>query len=307
MTHSLGFIGLGIMGKPMALNLCNAGHPLFVHARRPQMMLPLTEAGATACSSPQEVATQAEIIFTMVSDTADVEQVILGDLGIIHGAKSGSLVIDMSTISATATRRIATTLAERGIDMLDAPVSGGEPGAIAGTLSIMVGGKATQFDRVLPFFKSLGQNIVHIGDHGAGQIAKTCNQVLLSQTLTAVGEALILAKAAGVEPANVCKALLGGFASSRILELYGPRMLSHDFQPGFKVKLHHKDLRIAMQTAHELGIALPGTAVVAQYLNALVGMGYGELDNGALVLVQEQLSNVHLADSVPSSKPRDKL
>lgn len=307
MTHSLGFIGLGIMGKPMALNLCKAGHHLFVHARRPQMMLPLTEAGATACASPLEVAKQADIIFTMVSDTADVEQVILGDLGIIHGAGPGKLVIDMSTISATVTRRIATSLGERGIEMLDAPVSGGETGAITGTLSIMVGGKTTQFDRALPFFKSLGQNIVHIGDHGAGQIAKTCNQVLISQTLTAVGEALILAKAAGVEPANVCKALLGGFAGSRILELYGPRMLNHDFQPGFKVKLHHKDLRIAMQTAHELGIALPGTAVVAQYLNALVGMGYGELDNGALVLVQEQLSNVHLTDSVPPSHPRDKL
>jgi len=178
--------------------------------------------------------------------------------------------------------------------MLDAPVSGGENGAIAGTLSIMVGGKATQFKRAQPLFEILGENIVHIGEHGAGQVAKTCNQVLVSQTIAAVGEALILAKAAGVDPANVRKALLGGFANSRILELHGQRMLDHNFEPGFKTKLHHKDMRIAMQTAHELGIALPGTALATQYLNALMGRGQGELDSAAIVLPQEQVSDVHL-------------
>jgi len=296
MSEKIGFIGLGIMGRPMALNLCKAGYALWVHARRPEMMQALTTA--TACSSPKAVAAQSDIIFTMLSDTPDVENVILGENGIIHGASAGNLVIDMSSIAASNTRHIAATLAEQGIEMLDAPVSGGENGAIAGTLSIMVGGKTAQFKRALLLFEILGENIVHIGDHGAGQIAKTCNQVLVSQTIAAVGEALILAKAAGVDPANVRKALLGGFANSRILEVHGQRMLDHNFEPGFKTKLHHKDMRIAMQTAHELGIALPGTALATQYLNALMGRGQGELDSAAIVLAQEQVSDVHLADSV---------
>jgi 2-hydroxy-3-oxopropionate reductase len=299
MTEQIGFIGLGIMGKPMALNLCQAGYTLWVHARRPEMMIPLTTVGATACSSPQKVAEQANIIITMVSDTPDVEQVILGDHGIIHGASPGKLVIDMSTIAASTTRHIATTLAAQGIEFLDAPVSGGETGAITGTLSIMIGGNAAQFDRALPLFKILGQNIVHIGDHGAGQIAKTCNQVLGVQTLFAVGEALILAKAAGVDPAKVRTALLGGFAGSRILEIHGQRMLDHNFQPGFKIKLHQKDMRIALQTAHELGLALPGAALATQYLNAAMGTGQGESDSAAIVLVQEQLSEVYLTDHLP--------
>jgi 2-hydroxy-3-oxopropionate reductase len=294
MSEKIGFIGLGIMGCPMALNLCKAGYTLWVHARRPEMMQPLIEVGATAGSSPKAVAAQTDIIFTMVSDASDVEEVILGTNGVMHGASAGNLVIDMSSIAASSTRRIAATLAETGIEMLDAPVSGGDKGAIAGTLSIMVGGKAAQFERARPLFEVLGENIVHIGDHGAGQIAKTCNQVLVSQTIAAVGEALLLAKAAKVDPANVRKALLGGFAGSRILEVHGQRMLDHDFQPGFKTKLHHKDMRIAMQTAHELGIALPGAAQATQYLNALMGAGQSELDSAAMVLALEQLSNVHL-------------
>jgi 2-hydroxy-3-oxopropionate reductase len=300
MTEQIGFIGLGIMGKPMALNLCQAGYTLWVHARRPEMMRPLTTVGATACSTPQQLAEQADIIITMVSDTPDVEQVILGDHGIIHGASPGKLVIDMSTIAASTTRHIATTLATQGIEFLDAPVSGGETGAITGTLAIMVGGNAAQFDRALPLFKILGQNVVHIGDHGAGQIAKTCNQVLAVQTLFAVGEALILAKAAGVDPAKVRTALLGGFAGSRILEIHGQRMLDHNFQPGFKIKLHQKDMRIALQTAHELGLALPGAALATQYLNAAMGTGQGESDSAAIVLVQEQLSEVYLTDHLSS-------
>jgi 2-hydroxy-3-oxopropionate reductase len=294
MSEKIGFIGLGIMGRPMALNLYKAGYPLWVHARRAEMMQPLTQVGAVACASPRAVTQQADIIITMVSDTPDVETVILGQHGVIETARADQLVIDMSSIAASTTRQIATQLIEKGVEMLDAPVSGGEQGAVAGTLSIMVGGKTAQFERALPLLKVLGQNIVHIGDNGAGQIAKTCNQVLVSQTIAAVGEALLLAKAAQVDPAKVRQALLGGFAGSRILDIHGQRMLEHNFQPGFKTKLHHKDMRIALQTAHELGVALPGTALTTQYLNALMGNDQGELDSAAMILALEQLSQVYL-------------
>ena len=302
MAEKIGFIGLGIMGRPMALNLRKAGYALWVYARRANLMDPLLRTGAVACFSPQAVAEQTDIIIIMVSDTTDVEEVILGKSGIIWGAKAGSLVIDMSSIAALTTRRIAVSLAEKGIAMLDAPVSGGDQGAIAGTLSIMVGGKVSQFERALPLFKILGKNIIHVGDHGAGQIAKTCNQVIVSQTIAAIGEAFILAKAAGVDPANVRAALLGGFASSRILEVHGQRMLERNFQPGFKTKLHHKDLKIAMQTAYELGIAIPGTALSAQYLNVLMGTDQGELDSAAMIMAQEQASAIYLVDN---SLPED--
>lgn len=302
MLEKIGFIGLGIMGRPMALNLRKAGYALWVHARRANLIEPLLRVGAVACSSPQAVAEQTDIIITMVADTPDVEEVILGKKGIIHGAKAGSLVIDMSSIAALTTRRIAAALAEKGIEMLDAPVSGGDKGAMAGTLAIMVGGQAAQFERALPLFKILGENIVHIGDHGAGQIAKTCNQLIVSQTLTAIGEAFILAKAAGVDPTKVRTALLGGFAGSRILEVHGQRMLERNFQPGFKTKLHHKDIKIALQTAHELGVAIPGTALAAQYLNVLMGTEQGELDSSAMVMAQEQASAIYLAeDSLPKN------
>ncbi len=300
MLEKIGFIGLGIMGRPMALNLRKAGYALWVYARRANLMEPLLRTGAVACFSPQAVAEQTDVIITMVSDTSAVEEVILGEKGIIEGAKPGNLVIDMSSIAALTTRRIAVTLAEKGITMLDAPVSGGDQGAIAGTLSIMVGGKVSQFERALPLFKILGENIIHVGDQGAGQIAKTCNQVIVSQTIAAIGEAFILAKAAGVDPANVRAALLGGFAGSRILEVHGQRMLERNFNPGFKTKLHHKDIKIAMQTAYELGIAIPGTALAAQYLNVLMGTDQGELDSAAMIMAQEQASAIYLAgDSLP--------
>lgn len=302
MIEKIGFIGLGIMGSPMALNLRKAGYPMWIYARRPERMETLVEAGATACTSPQAVAEQTDIIITMVSDTPDVEEVILGEYGVIQGVEAGNLVIDMSSIAASRTRHIAATLAVLGVEMLDAPVSGGEKGAIDGTLSIMVGGKATQFERARPLFDLLGKNVVHIGDNGAGQIAKTCNQVLISQTIVAVGEALLLAKAAGVDPANVRRALLGGFAGSRILELHGQRMLDHDFEPGFKAKLHQKDMRIALQTAHEVGIALPSTAIAAQYVNALIGAGLGELDSAAILIPQEKLSGISLVEDATQSE-----
>ena len=290
MASRIGFVGLGIMGRPMALNLRKAGHELWVHARRAESMQPLSEAGAKACASPQEVARNAEIVFICVSDTADVEQVILGDHGAIHGVRAGSVVVDMSTIAPAATRRLAEELVGRGAEMLDAPVSGGEMGAINGTLSIMVGGKPEVFEKVKPLFECLGKNIVLVGANGAGQVAKACNQIVVGVTIEAVSEALTFARRSGVDAGKVRDALLGGFAGSRILEVHGKRMLDDAFNPGFKVKLHQKDLRIVIEAAHQLGLALPGTALVAQHLNALMGSGDGELDSSAIVKVLERMS-----------------
>jgi 2-hydroxy-3-oxopropionate reductase len=295
MTLSVGFIGLGIMGRPMALNLRRAGHALAVWARRPEATAALTEAGAEVCASPAAVAARSEVCFTMVADTEDVEQVLLGtgDSGmepVIAGAQPGSVVVDMSTIAPSATRRIAERLASAGIAMLDAPVSGGEQGAIDGTLSIMVGGPAATFARVRPLFERMGRHIVHVGDQGAGQVCKACNQVLVGHTIAGVAEALLLAEASGVDGAKVREALLGGFANSRILEVHGQRMLDGDFAPGFKARLHQKDLRIVLEAANELGLALPGAAQVQQGLNALVGQGDGELDSAALYQVLKRLN-----------------
>ncbi len=284
---NLGFIGPGIMGRPMALNLRKAGHPLWVYGRRPETLKPLVEAGATACASPAEVARHTDIVFIMVSDTPDVEQVVLGDQGVIHGARHGAVVVDMSTISPSATRRMAAELAGRGIEMLDAPVSGGEAGAINATLSIMVGGKREVYAKVLPLFQALGKNIVHVGDNGAGQVAKACNQLVVAATIEAVAEALAFARRSRVDPAKVRDALLGGFAYSKILEVHGKRMLDRDFKPGFKAKLHQKDMRIVMEDAHRLGLALPAGAFVAQQLNAVVGRGDGELDSSAIYKIVE--------------------
>lgn len=292
MTARIGFIGLGIMGRPMAHNLVKAGYPLSVHARRPDMMQPLANAGATACENAQTVAARSDIIITMVSDTPDVEQVILGEQGVIHGAQADSIVIDMSTISPSATRRIAELLGKQSIQMLDAPVSGGEQGAIDGTLSIMVGGKEDTFNKALPVFEVLGKNIVHIGEHGAGQVTKACNQLVIAQTLVAISEAFILARVSGVDPEKVREALLGGFAGSRVLETHGQRILDHNFDPGFKARLHQKDMRIAMEAAHEMGIALPGGALATQQLNALIGEGLGEEDSSALATILEKVSGV---------------
>jgi 2-hydroxy-3-oxopropionate reductase len=289
---NLGFVGLGIMGRPMALHLLKGGHAMRVYARRPQSMTPLTDAGATACATPAEVARGAEVVFTMVSDTPDVEEVVLGPGGIIEGAAAGCVVVDMSTISPVATRAMAAKLADKGIEMLDAPVSGGDIGAINATLSIMAGGKPEVFARVLPLFELMGKNIVHIGANGAGQVAKACNQIVGAVTLEAVAEAMTLARKNCVDPARVRDALLGGFAWSRVLEVHGGRMLSRNFEPGFKARLHRKDLRIVVDTAAQLDIALPQSALIAQHLNALVGMGCGEEDSAAVVKVIERLSGV---------------
>jgi len=225
-----------------------------------------------------------------VSDTSDVEQVILGDNGVIEGVQAGSVVVDMSTVSPSATRAMAERLRAAGAEMLDAPVSGGDIGARDGTLSIMVGGPEQAFERVRPLFEVMGKNIVHIGDNGAGQVCKACNQVLVAQTIAGVGEALLLAASSGVDAAKVRDALLGGFAYSRILEVHGKRMLDDDFTPGFKAALHQKDMRIVLEAANELGIALPGAAQVAQFLNALVGDGQGDLDSAAIYRIQRTLN-----------------
>lgn len=290
MTDTIGFIGLGIMGRPMALNLLRAGHALAVHARREQFMAPLAEAGAQTCPSPADVARRASVVFTMVADTPDVEQVILGPQGVIEGVGPDSLIVDMSTIAPSATRAIAARLREAGADMLDAPVSGGDIGARDGTLSIMVGGEAAAFERARPLLQIMGANIVHIGGNGAGQVCKACNQTVVAQTIAGIGEALLLAEASGVDGARVREALLGGFAGSRILEVHGRRMLEGDYTPGFKAALHQKDMRIVLEAADELGLALPGAAQVAQYLNALVGLDQGELDSAAIYGVQRRLN-----------------
>jgi 2-hydroxy-3-oxopropionate reductase len=294
MTDKIGFIGLGIMGRPMALNLIEAGYDLVVHARRAESMAPLAEAGAETCPTPAEVARRASILFTMVADTPDVEQVILGDgnagTAIIDGVQPGAVVVDMSTISASATRFMNERLRAVGAELLDAPVSGGDVGAIAGTLSIMVGGSDAAFARVLPLFEAMGKNIVHVGDSGAGQVCKACNQVVISQTIAGVGEAMLLARASGVDGAKVREALLGGFANSRVLELHGQRMLDERYEPGFKCALFQKDMRLVLEAAHELGLALPGAAQAAQLINALVGQGDGELDSAAIYRAQRRLN-----------------
>ncbi len=289
---NVAFIGLGIMGRPMALNLHKAGHSVFVHGRRPESMTPLAQAGCTACATAAEAAARADVTFIMVSDTQDVEQVLFAEDGVAQGAQPGSVVVDMSTISPTATRRYALDLKARGIDMLDAPVSGGDVGAINATLAIMVGGEPAVFERVKPLFEAMGKNIVLVGGNGAGQVAKACNQIVVAVTIEAVAEALTFARKNGVDAGKVRDALMGGFAASRILEVHGKRMLDNNYQPGFKTKLHQKDMNIVMQTAKELGLALPAAALVMQHMNALIGMGDAELDSAAIMKVVERMSGV---------------
>ena len=287
----IAYIGPGIMGRPMVLNLIAGGHELVVYARRAEAAEPLVKAGATACASPAEAARQAEVIFSCVSDTPDVEDVLLGQDGVIHGASPGSIVVDMSTISPSATRAMAEQLATRDIHMLDAPVSGGEQGAIAGTLSIMVGGDAADLARVRPLLDLLGKNIVHIGDHGAGQTAKACNQIVVAQTIVGVAEALQMARNAGVDPAKVREALLGGFAYSRILDVHGQRMLEGNFKPGFKAKLHAKDLRIALEEGKRQGLSMQSSAAAAEYVFRVVEELDGELDHSAVIKLMEEVGD----------------
>ena len=284
---NIGFVGLGIMGRPMALNLIKGGHAVTVWARRPESMEPLLSAGAKAAPSPAEAAKGNELVISMVADAPDVAEVMQC---VARAAERGLVAVDMSTIAPAAARRIADELSAAGVDFLDAPVSGGEVGAIAGTLSIMVGGSAEGFAKALPAFECMGKNVVHVGASGAGQVTKAANQIVTGMGVLAVAEAYAFAAKNGVDRSKVREALLGGFAYSKILENHGQRMLDRNFKPGFKSWMHEKDLNIVMQTAHELGLCLPGSAATAQMFNAMVGSGLGEEDSIAVLKLLEKLS-----------------
>lgn len=288
----IAFIGLGLMGRPMALNLLTAGHAVTVWARRAESMQPLVAAGATAAASPAAAARDAELAISMVADAPDVAEVMLGEQGVVHGAPAGLVAIDMSTIAPAAARDIAARLAAAGIAFLDAPVSGGEVGAIAGTLSIMAGGPAAAFARAEPAFAAMGKNVVHVGESGAGQVAKAANQIVTGMGVLAVAEAFAFAAKNGVDPARVREALLGGFAYSKILENHGQRMLDRNFKPGFKSWMHEKDMNIVMQTARQLGLCLPGSAATAQMFSAMQGSGLGEEDSIAILKLLERLAGL---------------
>ncbi len=284
----IGLIGPGIMGKPMGMNLLKAGYALSVYARRPASATDLLEAGATLCESPAALGAAVDILICIVSDTPDVEALLLGEQGVIHSNKPGLLVIDMSTISPVATVEIAAQLATRQIRMLDAPVSGGEAGAIAGTMTIMVGGQAADFDYALPVLSAMGKTITHIGDHGAGQVVKACNNLIIAQTVLAVSEAFEIARASGVDLDKARTALLGGFAGSKVMEVHAKRMIDDNYTPGFKAKLHHKDLQIVAKTIESLALNLPGSQRAIDYMRRLVEQGYGEVDSAALAKIVQQ-------------------
>ena len=294
MINRIGFIGLGIMGKPMAKNLINAGYELVVHDVNPQPVQQLVAEGADKALSPKEASESVDVIVTMLPDDHIVETVTIGPGGALEGMSKGTILVDMSTISPTTARRIAEKLEGNGMEMIDAPVSGGETGAIEATLSIMVGGKPEIFERVLPVLQRMGKNVNYVGDHGAGQVAKISNQIIVGLTIEAVAEALIFAKKAGVDPEKVRNALMGGFAHSRVLELHGQRMLERDFKPGGKLRLHKKDTEIAMSLANELNISLPGTSLVSQLWNAVAAQGGLDWDHSSIVKVLELMSKTEV-------------
>jgi 3-hydroxyisobutyrate dehydrogenase len=290
----VGFIGLGIMGRGMARNILKAGFPLRVWNRTASRMDELAAEGAGPASSPGDLAFHSDIIITCVSDTPDVEQVLLGEGGVIHGARPGSLVIDMSTISPQATQRIAAQLAERHIHMLDAPVSGGSEGAARGTLSIMVGGDVTQFERALPVFQAMGTTITHLGPVGAGQTTKLVNQILVVGHALAMSEALLFAQAGGVDLRKALEAVSGGAAGSWMLSNRGPQILARDWRPGFTIDLQQKDLRLVLQEADRLGVPLPGTALIHQLYRTLQARGLGHEGNHALIKALENLAGIEI-------------
>jgi 2-hydroxy-3-oxopropionate reductase len=279
---TIGFIGLGIMGKPMARNLMKAGYALTVLNRSRGPVDELVAEGAKGGTTPRDVAANSDVVITMLPDSPDVESVAVGPDGIAAGIKAGALWIDMSTIAPATTKRVAEQLAAKGITSLDAPVSGGEKGAIDAALSIMVGGSDEAFERAKPIFEALGKNIVHVGELGAGQVTKACNQIVVGVTIEAVAEALALAEASGVDPVKVRAALLGGFAQSKILEVHGQRMIDHAFNPGFKVKLHRKDMNIAANAGDERGLNLDAAKLVREHFDELIERGDGERDHSAL-------------------------
>jgi 2-hydroxy-3-oxopropionate reductase len=299
MTQSalkIGFVGLGVMGAPMAGHLLAAGHTLFVHTRS-KVPSPLAEAGATVCNNARAVAERADVIFLMLPDTPDVEKVLFGEYGVAAGLTRGEAVVDCSSIDPIATREFASRIAALGCEYLDAPVSGGEVGAKAATLSIMVGGSDDGFARVQPLLALMGKNITHVGGVGDGQVCKVANQIIVALNIGAVAEALVFAAKAGADPARVRQALMGGFASSRVLEVHGERMIKRTFAPGFRIALHQKDLNLALQGARSLGMALPQTAMAAQLMQACSAMGLAQSDHSALVQALEALAQHAVAQA----------
>jgi len=296
MAERIGFIGLGIMGKPMARNLVKAGYELVAHNRsRGAVDELVSESPAImVAGSPAEVAQRSRIIVTMLPDSPDVRAVVFGQDGLLPHLAPGSLLVDMSTIAPATAIEINAALLERGASALDAPVSGGDRGAIAGTLSIMVGGSSDDFERALPLFQAMGKTIVHVGGPGAGQTVKACNQVVVAITYAAVSEALVLGAKAGVDPAKIVQVLSGGLASSRVLEMRGPTMLEHNFQPGFRINLHRKDLAIALATGKEQQVPLPVTALVSQFFEGLAATGRGDLDHSALLTLFEDMAGYRI-------------
>ena len=298
---NVGFIGLGIMGGPMALNLQKAGHQLFLHSRSGVKEKALLDGGGTECASPAEVAKQAEFIITMLPNTPDVELVLFGEKGVAAGLTShaggragagkGKVVIDMSSISPLATKTYAARIRELGADYLDAPVSGGDVGARNATLTIMVGGSEEAFAHAKPLFELMGKNVTLVGANGDGQTTKVANQIIVALTIEAVSEALVFAAKAGADPAKVRQALMGGFASSRILEVHGERLLKRNFEPGFRIELHQKDLSLALEGAKALGVSLPNTATCQELFNACVANGLAKSDHSAMVRALETLAN----------------
>jgi 2-hydroxy-3-oxopropionate reductase len=298
-VERIGFIGLGIMGKPMARNLAKAGYSLVVHNRsRDDVDTLVAESAAfTAADSPRAVAEQAQTTITMLPDSPDVRNVVLGENGLLGAVGEGHLLIDMSTIAPATAIEVGEALAAKGARALDAPVSGGDKGAIAGTLSIMVGGDAADFARAKPLFEAMGKTIVHVGGSGAGQTVKACNQIVVAMNYAAVSEALVLGAKAGVDPAKIVQVLSGGLAASRVLELKGATMIAHQFQPGFRVDLHRKDLGIALATGKERGVPMPVSAVVSQLFDALSAAGKGDLDHSSLITVIEDLARITIGAS----------
>jgi len=286
-SQTIGFVGLGNMGRAMVDHLMAGGHALRVHARRAEAMQPFVARGATACGSPAEAARGAAVVFTNVTATADVEQVLFGPGGVIESATPGTIVIDHGTISAAATRGFAARLAEQGIDMLDCPVSGGVKAAQAGTLSIMVGGKTEVLERARPLLQLLGKTITHCGGHGDGQVVKACNQIVQVVNIQGIAEAMLFARANGVDPQTMLAAISAGFAGSRMLDLMGPKMAGRDFAAGIEARLHHKDYGLIVDMAREAHLAMPAVALVAQQLNALMSNGWGTQDTSALLKVLE--------------------
>ena len=291
----IGLIGLGIMGKPMALNLMKAGHSLTVYDVVATAMEEVVTDGAQAASSSKEVAQKNPLVITMVPDSADSEAAILGPSGVLEGASRGSVVIDMSSIAPGSSQKIAAACEAQGVDFLDAPVSGGEPGAIAGTLAIMVGGKKEVFDRHVDILEAMGGSIVLCGDYGAGNITKLANQIIVAANIEAVGEALVLAKKAGLDPGVVFEAIKGGLAGSNVMNAKAPMMIAGDFKPGFRVRLHQKDLHNALLTGKELGVPLPVTSLVQQMLGALMNDGKADSDHSVIATFLEGMANTTIS------------